>query len=144
MPLQYHDFYCEGYCAFRLKDIIDIRSNKYERFFEKMLKEEGLLSQVTKPDIPDVKSMKELLEFFQKNETNIIIECEFEDEDDDIFSCGKISEIKDETLWVKEFDATGKWIEKELGLKLKDVTNIQFDAPYLNIFSKHLSDITKT
>ena len=40
---KFHDFYNEGYALIRISDIIGFRSNKYERFFDKMFKKEGLL-----------------------------------------------------------------------------------------------------
>ena len=138
---QYHDFYAEGYSVIRTSDIISIRSNKYERFFEEMFKDEGLIDKVKKPNIPELKSMKRVLKHFQRNEKNIIIECE--SENDEIFMCGKVSEIENGTVWVKEFDALGKWRNKEVGIELKNITKVQFETPYVNIFSKYIPDITQ-
>ncbi|GAA6140648.1 hypothetical protein [Hydrogenophaga sp. 5NK40-0174] len=141
---QYHDFYCEGYCVLRVEDIIGLRSSEYERFFEKMFKDEDLLSKVSAPSIPPVDSLMDLLEYFKDNETNIVVECEFEGEEEDVFSCGKVSGIENEIIWIKEFNALGEWEDEEVGVELESVTKLQFDTPYINVFAKHLPDIKKS
>lgn len=140
---QFHDFYSEGYCALRMKDIVSYRSNEYERFFEKMLEAEGILENLKDPDIPHLSNMRELLTYFKFKEANIILECEYENSEDDIFMCGKVSEIENDTLWFKSFDALGCWLDEETGVDINDVTMIQFDTPYLNVFSKFVPTITK-
>jgi hypothetical protein len=136
---QFHDFYCEGYSIIRLSDLSDFRSDQHERFFEKMLLNEGLLDQVGyKKNVP-ITNLKISLTYFAEKNENIIIESESSDNpEDDEFYIGKISEIKEEDVWFIGFNALGEWDEEEVAIKIADITRIQFDTPYINVFSKYI------
>jgi len=136
----FHDFYCEGYGVYRTKDIVSFRSNKFEKKFKKMLKNEGLLKLIKKPDLSKLKTVKNILEHFIKSNTNIIVECESLDDDNSEFHIGRPTEIEGKTLWFIGFDALGKWYDEEIGLSIKNITKIQFDTPYINIFSKYVKN----
>jgi len=43
---QFHDFYPEGYTALRVADIKGVRSGDHERFWEMMLRGEGIMDRV--------------------------------------------------------------------------------------------------
>ena len=139
---QFHDFYCEGYGVIRNKDISNIRSGEYERFFEKMIKGEGIIDCLKAPLIPKVDTIRDLLVFFMEKKEYVIVECERDRDEESTFSCGLISEIEGDTIWIKEFDALGNWCEEELGVELSEITQMQFQTPYLSIFSKYIPSIS--
>ena len=105
-----------------------------------MLKNEGLLKLIKKPDLSKLKTVKNILEHFIKSNTNIIVECESLDDDNSEFHIGRPTEIEGKTLWFIGFDALGKWYDEEIGLSIKNITKIQFDTPYINIFSKYVKN----
>src|SRR4051794_36995212 len=71
---QFHDFYCEGYTALRLEDITKTRSGQHERFFERMFRGEGIMTQVGIPYEVPLDDFLALLRFFQAREQNVIVE----------------------------------------------------------------------
>lgn len=135
---QFHDFFCEGYVIIKLSDIIRFRSNEYERFFENILQKEGLLNKVGYNYSLPLNSIESVLHYFIKEQQIIIVECEsIESDDDDKFYIGKAVDIEDSIIWFIEINALGKWEKTEIGIKIRNITQIQFDTPYIQIFSKY-------
>lgn len=141
---QFHDFYCEGYTIIKLSDVSDLRSDEHERFFERMLNAEGLLDQIEYKRIIPITDFVASLSYFVKNNENIIIECEsLENPADDEFYIGKVSEIEGNDAWFIGFSALGEWEKEEVAIKIANITRIQFNTPYINIFSKYLEEIER-
>jgi len=137
---QFHDFYYEGYAIIRLSDIVGFRSKKYERFFEQMLEKEGLLCQVKSDYSLPLNSIKETLSFFITTDILLIVECESSgNAEDDEFYIGKPIDIENSSLWFREFNGLGKWEQTEVEISINDITKIQFETPYIQIFSKYVS-----
>jgi hypothetical protein len=139
---QFHDFSPEGYTTLRLRDISKCRSGKTEQVFESMLAAEGILEQVGISYQIDLTSTHSILENLQALGRNVIIECEHrKDPDSDEFYVGQIVKIDKERLWFVCFDVRGQWDEEGILIPLADITKIQFDTPYVNIFSKYLTPL---
>lgn len=137
---QFYDFSCEGYSIVRLSDISYFRSDEHERFFEKILKAEGIIDQVEfKKNVP-ISDITTALSWFSECGKNIIIECESSESVDDEYHIGKVIEIDEEDVWFVGFNAIGEWDREEIALKSNEITRIQFDTPYIDIFSKYLKE----
>ena len=135
---QFHDFHPEGYTALRVKDITGIRSGKYERLWERMLAEEGILGRVGIPyDVP-LQDITVLLKALQQRGDNIIVECEDVKEDLDDFYLGQILSIDSDSLCFAHFNALGRWDKDPHTIPLEKITKLQFDTPYVQTFSKYL------
>jgi len=136
---QFHDFYCEGYTIIRIPDIVNIRSDEYERFFEVIMKGEGLLDLVAYTINVPLFNITSSLSYFSKTKEHIIIECESVTNDNqDRFYLGKVSEIEGTTVWFVEINPLGTFEHEEIGISLEEISRIQFDTPYINIFSKYI------
>jgi hypothetical protein len=135
---QFHDFYPEGYAALRVKDITDIRSNEYERLWERMLAAEGILDQLTLPyDVP-LEDIQHLLTALQRRGDNIIVECEDANQEIEDFYIGQVLSLDDDSLSFANFDALGRWDDAPDTIPFNEITQVQFETPYVRIFSKYL------
>lgn len=135
---QFHDFYCEGFAALRIADIIDFRSGKYERFWEEMLSSERLMENVGIPYPVNCDSMVDLIRGLRSRAANIIVEHEYENsEDDDEFCLGKVVELTPESVSLLCLNANGVWDKDPTAIPITKITKVQFDTPYINIFSRY-------
>ncbi len=134
---QFHDFHPEGLTALRIKDIISIRSGRYERLWEHMLAGEGLLDESATTDLP-VDSLSQLLKALIRRKANVIIQCEDLTEDIEDFYIGRILAISNSSVRFANFDALGQWDEKPSSIRLDEITKLEIEAPYIRIFSKYL------
>ncbi len=136
---RFYDFNCYGYIIIRFSDISGIRSGKYERFLQKVLKKEGLLKQVRYDHSVPIKNFGETLDYFMKTEEIIIVECELDDELKGKRMIGRVHKVDEGgILWLEEIDASGEWNDDLTGLLIANITNIQFGTPTINTFSKYI------
>lgn len=131
-----------GYSLFRVADVTKARSGKYERFWDHMLQGEGLLDQVGVDCEIDLESTIQVLKSLKELGKYVIVECESRDDSEyDEFYIGQIVKVTRKHLWFVHFDAVGQWEDDGVKLPLDDITRIQFDTPYINIYSKHVPAI---
>lgn len=136
---QFHDFYCEGYTLLRVPDVTAVQSGQYERFWERMLHAEGILDNVgISYDVP-IQGIGSALSWLAGRAQNIAVEIESRvSSNDDEFYLGRIDHFTDDAFGFFCFDALGEWTAEPIMIRMDEVTKIQFDTPYINIFSKHL------
>lgn len=138
---QFHDFYPDGYAALRLEDIVTIRSGEQERFFESILHREGLMDEVGIADPPSLDSLPALLEDLKRRERNVVLEVEGDDSDeDDEFLIGRIVRLTPDGVELLYFDPLGQWDLDPIEIGFDEITQVQFETPYVNKLSKYLSD----
>jgi hypothetical protein len=140
----FHDFMPDGFSLFRIADVTSVRSNKYERFWDKMLRAEGLLGGLTNPPNVDLKTLPRALNSIASAVDELIVECERQRNADDAwlsdkFFIGRAIEINKEDVLFVEFDALGRWEKWPTAIPLDEITLVQFDTPYINHFRKHLT-----
>lgn len=129
------DFLLDGYSIRRLKDLdkIEIRDDKCLE----MAKAEGLIEQLSAPDI-DIESWKTVFLSLQKKDKNIIIRHEDIDESEYKFAIGRIENILDKKVVFHTFDADGIWQEDLLEIPFESITSVTAESRYINVFSKYL------
>jgi hypothetical protein len=130
---QFHDFYPEGYAVLRVDDIKQVRSGKHERFWETMLRGEGLMRQVGITDEVPLDDFRSLLADFQIHGRYIIIECESKEAADDDYLIGRILILGDKTVSIMHFDSLGNWYDEPAVVAYDDITKVQFECPYMRI-----------
>lgn len=135
---QFHDFYPEGYAALRVRDITDIRSGEHERHWEHMLTMEKLLDSVQTPDDVSLDNISELLRTLERRGKNIIVECEDGDREIEDFYIGRILSLEEKSVRFANFDPQGRWDDSPHVIPLREITQVQFETPYVNTFSKYL------
>ena len=124
---QFHDFYPEGYAALRMDDIEWVRSGEHERFWDRMLRGEGLMRQIGIPyDVP-LSDFESLLASLQARGQHVIVECESpESADDDDFLIGRIVALDDDKVTIAHFDSLGRWYDDPAVVPLGGITKVQF------------------
>jgi hypothetical protein len=138
---QFHDFHPDGCCVVRREDIEHVRSDEFERTFQRIFRAEGLLDAVGIRADPPLENMRALLTYLWETKTPAIVEAEAfdgEDEDDAAFLIGYVVEVDEEDAWVRHFDAHGQWEEEDDPVGLDEVTCVQIEAPYLETFLRHI------
>ncbi|WP_428305480.1 hypothetical protein [Lacipirellula sp.] len=134
----FDDFEPDGYTLFRVAHVIDVRSNEYERHWERMLAGEGLLGGLNLDADIDLSCLENAIESVDRHFHRMIVECEAEDEELDDFYIGKLVSIDNEELRFDHFDGVGRWESEAAVISLPTVTLVQFETPYIQRFWKYL------
>ena len=132
------DFLLDGYSVLRTPDITAVRSGKYERFLERMMREEGLIDEVGIDKSLDLTDWRSLLLGLKQLGRNVIIECEIGDEEKDEFYIGRIERVNQATVSLRHFDALGRWDVAPTRIRIATITNVRFADRYTETFSRHL------
>lgn len=134
----FHDFMPDGYTVFRLEDVEGFRSGPYERHWEDMLRAEGLLKGLDFAERIDLSSMRSAIEGISARFGHLIVECEDDDEDVQDFYIGSLVSADFDCITFRHFDGYGYWEAEPAKIDIDDITKVQFDTPYVGIFSKYL------
>jgi hypothetical protein len=134
---QFHDFYEEGCCVLRLKDVVEVRSDEHERFWERMYEREGIRRRDAAPYGIRATTMSDVLRRCREAQAGVIVQREEKDAGDDVyFDVGVVEDVDDLRLQVRAFDAFGAWDERET-MRIVDVTCVQIDTPYVTTYLRH-------
>jgi hypothetical protein len=140
---QFHDFYPEGYTALRVADVKRVRSGEHERFREAIFRGEGLMERVGIPYEVPLDDCRSLLAALHERGQHIIVECESQETaDDDGFFIGRVVAMKDISVSVLHFDPLDRWDDEPTEIACDDITQVEFDTPYINTLSKYLKPLT--
>lgn len=134
----FNDFHIDGYCIYRLGDISSVRSNEMDRKWDQMLCDEGVLDNVgISYDVP-LLDFPSVIRGLKAQGRNIIVDCEdCSDAPETGFHIGHIVFYKKQHFEMREFDTTGKWYSHPFEIRHDKVTRVEFDSPYVNIYSKY-------
>lgn len=131
----YNDFYWDGYKVVRIGDVTGVYYNEEERFYERILKQEGIYKGLNIPELEGMYDWKYLFEKLKKLYQTVIIECEEYDIED--FYIGKVLEIKEKQLQFLYFDTMGRWRERPNEINYNEITSVSFADRYSAIYSKY-------
>jgi len=131
------DFIFDGYSIYRFKDLLKVKIKN--DMCVKVLKDEGLLSNIFIPSI-DIGNWKSVLEGLNDLNKNIIIEKRSLDDEDSEFVIGRIDKIYKTFAYFWQFDANGVWQDSPIKVPYSAITNIKFGSRYVDIFSKYISE----
>lgn len=130
-------FFPDGYSVLRVEDVVKVRSAAHERCWDHILTAEKLLAGLKFRQPIDLTSMRSAIESIARCYDHIIIECEDEEEDVEDFYIGSLVATSDNGIRFRHFDALGYWERRPSTIVLADISRVQFDTPYGNIFSRH-------
>ena len=134
----FHDFMPDGYTVFRVEDVERFRSGPYERHWENMLRAEELLKGLDFADKLDLSSMRSAIESISERFEHLIIECEDDDEDVQDYYIGSLVSADFDCITFRHFDGYGYWEAEPSKIDINEITKVQFDTPYIRVFSKYL------
>jgi len=130
----FYDFLPDGYRIIRLDDIYDVIRDASERFFERIIKAEGIYKTLEPPEEIDIASWKTALQSMKGRYGHCILESD--DEED--FLIGKLMDISEWDFNFWYFDAAGKWDEEPDVIDYDDLISVSFGDRYTNTIIKYL------
>lgn len=131
-----NEFRILGYQIFPVETIKHVRYNKFDKTYESILKEEGLLSKVKLKYKIDLTNWKTICQDVKKTGLTVISECEHPDIGS--FCIGELKRINKKSISIRYFDATGKLDKQNTTNQFKNITKLSFDDHYANVFSKYI------
>ena len=134
----FHDFEPDGYTICRVEDITQVRHCPYEEWFDHMLRSEGLLGGLKLPSTIDLADMHHAILSISRSYDQMIIECEDPIQKEEDFYIGTLASASKRILRFLDYDALGFWAVKAKSIEVANVTKVQFDAPYIRVFSKYV------
>jgi len=132
------DFRLDGYFVARVADVKALRSNEYERFVERVLKDRGLWDDVGRTAPVPVDDWTSVLAALRAAGAIAIIECEAAPVEE--FYIGKVCAIPDGVAEILEFTATAEWDEEPSDIALAEITRVRFLDGYSTAFLPYLSE----
>ena len=136
----FDDFAPDGYSVLRIDDIQDIDRDEHQRHWHRMLAGEDLLGGLDLGFRPDLSAMHAAVESIWRQYHHIIIHCEAPDEPIQDFYIGYPLAVGPGGVIFRHFDARGRWHPMPDVINVAEITRVEFDAPYINRFSKYLTD----
>ncbi|RYZ79540.1 MAG: hypothetical protein EOP04_27555 [Proteobacteria bacterium] len=134
------EFTLSGFSIIPIDTVLKIESNQTGRFYNHIMKAEGLLNQVG-CDIPlCLDSWMALFKSLKAVKVPVIVECEHLDPS--VFSIGTLRSIGKDYVSVKYFNSAGFVEERPDQLKFQDITRVTFGDRYSQMFAKHVSPAT--
>lgn len=134
----FDDFEPDGYAVIRAQDVVGIRSNQYERLWDRMLSGEGLLGGLDAMLEIDLSSVQAVVVSAAALFRFVVIQCEDEQEDIMDFYLGNVVEVDHDIVRVRCLDGLAKWEEEIVEIPVNEITKVEFDTPYINRFTKYI------
>lgn len=131
-----HDFDFIGFNVLPTNLIKEIRYNRADKYFDKILTWEGAKEKIGSRHQLDLSNWSSLFKSLKKSGLIIIVECETAEINP--FNIGPITKIAKDLVYIQYFDATGLLDEKPTAISFENITKVQFDARYINVFGKYL------
>jgi len=132
------DLSADGFKIVRIRDISRIDRRDSERWFEEILRREGIVDDARAPFKIDLSTWKSAIGAIKGQSRNVIIEDE--SPDDDLFVIGKVSRLNARTLSIRPFDAVGHWELNDHVIPYSRITAVTFDDRYTTLCSKHVRE----
>lgn len=132
------EFRILGYQIIPIDTIIHLRYNKNDKTYERILKEEKLLSSVKLKYKIDLTDWNSICIDLKKTKLTIISECEHPDIQS--FCIGELKRINKKSISIRYFNAQGILDKKNTTNDFEDITKLSFDDHYANVFSKYLKE----
>ncbi len=130
-----HDFTLDGFAVLRLRDITAVQSGESERFFERVLRAEGMLARAAAPKPVLLRSWRSVIESVRTHYRWAILESERADENN--FVLGELAAVSDDTVWVHYIQVDGTRESERTKVSLDDLTLLRFDEQYVNLFGRY-------
>lgn len=145
IPLQLNDelllvatldqFRFDGFSAFRWEEVAAIRSGDNERFFERVLRSEGLLERFPQPGPIRLDQWASLLDDVRARSRYAIIECE--KLASPTFHIGELAGVKPDAAFVRYVQANGVRDSEPTRIPLSDITMVRWGEHYLEMYGKY-------
>jgi hypothetical protein len=134
------EFTLSGFSVIPTNTIIEVVSNKTDRFYNHVMKSEGLLQKVG-CNIPlSLESWPAVFKSLKAAKVPVIVECEHLDPS--IFSIGTLRSISTKQVFLNYFNSAG-FVEERLDkLKFHEITRVTFGDRYSMMFCKYVKSVS--
>ncbi|MEO6520704.1 MAG: hypothetical protein ABIN91_03440 [Mucilaginibacter sp.] len=129
------DFKACGYIILPIWQITKLRSNKADKYYDKIIHWEKVIDKIGIDFKIDLKNYRTIFNTLKKRDFNIIVECE--DPDIDTFTIGPIVKAGSKYVFIQYFDAEGYFDKDPISVNYTLITKVQFDEHYCNTISKY-------
>lgn len=130
------DFVLNGYGIFPLDTIKEVRSNKHDKFYDKVMKAEGQKEMVGIPYKIDLSTWETIFRSIKTARLTVTIECE--EPQLDYFCIGTIHRIGTKAVSTRYFSPDGIIEGKSTKTDYVNITKVTFDDRYANILTKYV------
>jgi hypothetical protein len=124
-----------GYLIFPIKSISDIRFNKNDQYYNKIMKWEKKDKLIQDKYSIDLTNWTTIFKSIKSCRLSVIIENE--DPEDESFDIGPITKVTKTSVYIHHFNAAGKLNKKPTKISWNLITIIQFADKYSTTFSKY-------
>ncbi len=126
----------DGYKIVRVQDTTSLDYRESEKFYERILRDEGIVTDIRVPFKIDLSSWKSAIGAIKNQSRNMIIEDE--NPDDEVFHIGKVTRLSTRTVSICHFDAVGHWELSDRVIPYSRITAVTFDSRYIRLYSKYV------
>jgi len=134
----FDDFEPDGYAVIRVRDVVGVRSNHYERLWDRMLSGEGLLGGLDAAPEVDLSGMRSVIVSAAARFRFVVIECEDEHESLQDFYLGEVIDVVGDIVRFRCLNALANWDEEIVEIRMDEITKVEFDTPYIQRFTKYI------
>ncbi len=131
-----NDFALNGYCIFPLDTVKDVRTNKNDKFYDRVMNLEKLKDQIGIPFNVDLTSWKTIFQTLKKTKLTVTTECE--EPHLDYFCIGTLQKVGTNKVSALYFSADGIADEIPTTTEYDNITKISFGDRYSNILTKYV------
>ena len=128
----------DGYKVLRIRDISRIERGGSEKVVEKILRSEGIVTEIAAPFEIDLSNWRSAIAAIKAQSRNIIIEDE--NPDDDLFLIGRVTRLSSETVSIRPFDPLARWELSDRVIPCSRITAVTFDDRYTILYSKYVRE----
>jgi len=135
--LSYGDFRFDGYCLFRVRDIVGVKP--LNSVLTYIVEREGLTKDAQAPRI-GLSSWRDAFESLKDLGQNIIVEKRPRAGGERSFLIGRILKIRKRSIDLLHFNAYGEWDGTPTRLSFREIGAVRFESRYAAVFSKYVGE----
>lgn len=128
-------FRFDGFAVFRWEEVSEFHCGDNERFFERVLRSEGLLERLPKPELVRLDGFASVLEDIRARSRYLIIECE--NSSSATFHIGELAHLQSEAAFVRYVQANGVKDAKPTRIPLDEITMVRWGENYVEMYGKY-------
>jgi hypothetical protein len=132
------DLSADGFKIVRLRDVSRIDRRGSEKWFEQILRQEGIVKAIKAPFQIDLSTWKSAIADIKAHLRKMVVEDE--DPDDDLYVIGEVKRLNAQTVSIRHFDPVGHWERSDRVIPYSRITAVTFDDRYTTLCSKYVGD----
>jgi len=131
-----YDFFIDGWMILNRFYIETITTTPNSNYCKKILQKEGLLNDIMPLFPMNISGCNTIFRSLKKHKQFAMIEDEHPESG--IFLIGTIKQVNKDSVSIRHFDGTGKWVSRSRNIKFSDISIIRFGSNYIRLHEKYL------